>query len=1168
MQSDTKVINESEFLFRRLLEPVPLEGLLFPVLFALGVVALIALFRREHRLAFLGIGSAVVIGLSLPYFGFILVFPQLRDLAGWRLVLAPVLTVALVYIAIMYFRDAQTINPVLAAMLGLMRLTVYVILALVFLLPGFQNYNTFETQSRILVIFDVSDSMNHQDDLPLPGQVAQKRPTRQDKVLKIFTEPYADGRGGDELNLIERLQAKSNVVVYRFGGEPDPEGEFFDSHRKWTPLEWRAFLHPDPKTIMPKKGMTEVEAQRYVDDRKFLYDRLLNSTDLGGSVLRITQRESNNHIQAVIVISDGQNNRGSEEAYRQIVNWASNPRKPVQVYTVGIGNYVQPTRIRLNPLRAPSTIRPDDENLKVVVPLFGDGLPNEKVTVKLYATRIEDKDQKDLEHDRDPKGNLVKKDLSKETKLVDTKEFKFSGGEFPSVEAEFIVNLAKVMEIDPKKDPEGRLQGKWRFVAKVPRHPKENFVDEEHVSEPGKIVQVLEKQLKVLIVAGGPSRDYQFARTMFHREAQQDRMSLALYLQTAKDDEDVHQDVEAKYLLTQFPNKLESAKEKLDDPYNLKRYDVIIGFDVNWAALDVRQIELLSRWSTEEKGGLIFVAGDVYTDKLATPGDDADKLKPLLALLPVTLKDSRDEEAERAAKGLPGLKRDAPTKLFFKDAAEYPFVNLDGEKHWDEFFNPKDPSEKRGFYRAQPIESKSIIAKTVAEFDIEGGTPYFVLATPQGKGKTFYIGGEESWRLKVFNKDLYQKFWLKVAAYVSSGSETRKQGKIFMAEEYVVGQIKIEAEVRDAEGNLADKVLRPEVILKRPPEFNKDIDAVTPEGFKLTAKDPDAPVWGGIFTHTFEVKTTGVYTVQVKVPGSTETISHTFVVKPLNVEKGNPKTNFLSLYQMSTEARSISDRLSGDQRKQFEDALRKAQQRVKNTDPKDQTQPLRLFFVEDQARGIHEYVEQLPPDRQSTKGQFKEIWDQGWKPGPDGLVKPKEVAAEDWQNSDVYQKMALMRKHGLLEPVLVPAMFLLLIPAVLGGFMCMLLLISGRWMALGVVGGSTLAVMLALLVVIASVWGVAGNLELYMMMSSYHVMLVVALVVAAVAVLILLVINRWIAAIITVVVTALLVAGLVGINAALRPDWAAMPLHMSWVLLAVVGLLSLEWLSRKLLKLA
>src|SRR5206468_1233174 len=115
------------------------------------------------------------------------------------------------------------IHPVLAALLGVLRLTVYSILVLVFLLPGFQNYTKYETHSRILLVFDVSDSMNHQDDLPRPGQDPKKRPTRQDNVVKLFHTPFSTRPGDPARTLMQRLHEKSHVVAYRFGGEADPE---------------------------------------------------------------------------------------------------------------------------------------------------------------------------------------------------------------------------------------------------------------------------------------------------------------------------------------------------------------------------------------------------------------------------------------------------------------------------------------------------------------------------------------------------------------------------------------------------------------------------------------------------------------------------------------------------------------------------------------------------------------------------------------------------------------------------------------------------------------------------------------------------------------------------------------------------------------------------------
>ena len=271
---------------------------------------------------------------------------------------------------------------------------------------------------------------------------------------------------------------------------------------------------------------------------------------------------------------------------------------------------------------------------------------------------------------------------------------------------------------------------------------------------------------------------------------------------------------------------------------------------------------------------------------------------------------------------------------------------------------------------------------------------------------------------------------------------------------------------------------------------------------------------------------------------------------------------------MTTEVRGISERLNPEDRKKFEAMLRQSMVRIGNMDTKDTTQPLRLFVEEEQAHLIADYLEKLKPDRREAKGAFKELWDEGWKPAPDGLTRPAQVSTKEWQKMDTEEKMAAMQKHGILEPVTFPAPFLLLIPVGLGGFMSLLLLISARWKALAVVGGVTVLASLVPLIVIGNVWGLNGDLELIMMMSAYRVLLIVPVVVAAVAVLILLVIGRWIAAIVTVVLTALVVVGLIIFNNLYTPEWVLLPLHMSWVLLAIVGLLSLEWLMRKLLKLA
>jgi hypothetical protein len=62
--------------------------------------------------------------------------------------------------------------------------------------------------------------------------------------------------------------------------------------------------------------------------------------------------------------------------------------------------------------------------------------------------------------------------------------------------------------------------------------------------------------------------------------------------------------------------------------------------------------------------------------------------------------------------------------------------------------------------------------------------------------------------------------------------------------------------------------------------------------------------------------------------------------------------------------------------------------------------------------------------------------------------------------------------------------------------------------------------------------------------------------------------QRWVAAVVCLGLSLAVAVVIVGVTFVFAPPWAVLPLNMSFVLGVVVGLLSLEWLTRKLLKLA
>src|SRR5260370_34568392 len=63
----------------------------------------------------------------------------------WLAVLIPILAVAFVYVVIMYVRDARRIGVLWAGLLGLLRTTIYLVLAYVFLLPAQSNVEHSQT---------------------------------------------------------------------------------------------------------------------------------------------------------------------------------------------------------------------------------------------------------------------------------------------------------------------------------------------------------------------------------------------------------------------------------------------------------------------------------------------------------------------------------------------------------------------------------------------------------------------------------------------------------------------------------------------------------------------------------------------------------------------------------------------------------------------------------------------------------------------------------------------------------------------------------------------------------------------------------------------------------------------------------------------------------------
>ena len=267
----------------------------------------------------------------------------------WLAVLFTILFVGLIYVGIMYLRDSRGVGIIWAGLLGLLRLGVYAAIAFVFLLPSKQSYEETSASSRVIVLFDVSESMTTRDDIPRPGQNFDELPTRGKKLQDFLEDARIDFFGN--------LNKKNPAVVYRFSAGLDGSPVYFDTDgrtytkEEYTELEEKRkqpgfqketekrplghdylthFINPitDPnaKPVALPDDLNSNDKDRFekliAHNRKLAQNRVFSGTNVGDATLNTLTREVNNMAQGIVIFTDGRSTEGTDAAYEQIAKLA------------------------------------------------------------------------------------------------------------------------------------------------------------------------------------------------------------------------------------------------------------------------------------------------------------------------------------------------------------------------------------------------------------------------------------------------------------------------------------------------------------------------------------------------------------------------------------------------------------------------------------------------------------------------------------------------------------------------------------------------------------------------------------------------------------------------------------------------------------------------------
>lgn len=828
----------------------------------------------------------------------------------WLLIMAVVLLVGIAFVAWMYVKDSRTVRWYWALPLALLRISVYLLLALMFLMPAKQGYERTEKRSRVLVVIDVSDSMAQISDSP-SGPQGAKSATRLAKVMDFLSD--------EKVGFIISILDKNPVYLYRFGNRLDEDaqliskGEGGDSvpmnkvakaggvldtvpGHAWKNDDWQAFASYDFKPWLLRglsdEGAAKVKSTRIwdgnavgnadwamkwhdakedaipadlsEDDRAALTthrEKLLarvdvarsigTATNVPDSVLSVVNREAGNMVQGIIVFSDGQSNLGgsgggSSAAMDDLRVRAK--RESIPIFTVAVGSELKSVGVRITDVQAPDQT-PPDEGFKVIVEQDGDGLVGQKAQIFLEIKLPKD-------------GGIVR---------IPAPDVSYLPGEPPHAQAEIVIDPAneKLPEAlrdkdNPKQLIEGTSNDPWMVRAVTPRVEGERFQDKEHFSEWVKI-KVQKKAARVLVVCSAPNRDVQFLLTQMLR----DKADVSLYVQNAGGRDGLINLLDEKERqLTHFPDRLvivdDGAAENADTKwYNLAKYDVIIAFDVDWDQLTEEQTKMIRTWVDLQAGGLCFVAGHIHTKHLARPSDQG-KFDPLLDILPVMPGDPDLAAAKRTAT--------LPWRLEFENlGGDLDFMKLDDsqqkvEMGWEMFFTGREDRDDkarilRGFFNYFPLRDVKPVTTPIARFPDpnaikmpDGKAPPWLAVMQYGQGRTAWIGSPEIWRLRQYKDEYFERFWTKFTRYLAAGSRRKqtRRGRILMSPTVGTGgYIRVTAQLLDPSLAPVEQKTEPKITFK-PVELEK----YPVEIEKLTGDDAIAKAKAKFhekFTHEFRM---------------------------------------------------------------------------------------------------------------------------------------------------------------------------------------------------------------------------------------------------------------------------------------------------------------------------
>ncbi len=594
-------------------------------------------------------------------------------------------------------------------------------------------------------------------------------------------------------------------------------------------------------------------------------------------------RERN--VAAAVVLSDGQNT-GHKHSRDELIALAAQANKPenerVRLIMVGVGDSHRPRNLAVTDVYAPPQALPG-KTIEIAFVVRGQDVGDRQVRIDLLEQQLND--------DGSPAG---------EPKVIK----QLTGEVIPESG-----KLAKKIKVEADRP------GTFAYTVRVEQIENESNLDDNQPASPT-LVKVLEAKAKVLLVAGSPTWEYRMVQRLLTRE---DTVDLSCWLQTL--DENRAQEGDADAIIQKLPVE---RKE-------LFGYDVVMLFDPDPIEFDEEWITLLKEFVSEHAGGVLYMAGPKFSGRFL----GAPRTRTMRDVLPVRLGDVSAIEVQHLLET-----NTREWKLgIVKENVDVPIMDFEGNQidslriweslpgiYWSFPADGAKPAARVLIEHSDPTmrNLSALSGGSLSTRDIGGNRPLLV-AGQYGSGRTVYMGFNGTWRWRKVghNAEYFKRFWVAATDYLIEGRSREGERRGYVEVDrarYELGD-KVNIVVNELTDENFNKYNLPEIQIEVQPEGGPPTLETIP---KLADQD-------GVYQKTIQPKTTGRYTVRVKMPpgtGEPPKIETSFAVTLPTVETNEVALNksllvdianasggaYLEIDQLDQAANHIPDRIRSTER--------------------------------------------------------------------------------------------------------------------------------------------------------------------------------------------------------------------------------------------------------------